>query len=449
MATPTSDGVVSPVSLTAYNEINSLITSYKWGGATGTGVNLTYSFGNPSASWYVDRNINNPFPNNPSTRYGNYSEPFNDFNSLTDDQKIAARNSLNAWSEIANISFEEVTDAPTVAGDIRLAKTSASTGAHGYTPFSTPEAGDIWFGYESNLNDVGEGNYGYFTFLHETGHALGLKHPHEGVEIADINIDRTKYSVMSYRSYTNQPIDSGYSQTFYPTTPMLNDIAAIQHLYGANTSTRSGDTVYQWQPGQQILETIWDGGGNDTIDWSNQSSDALINLNAGQWSELGPVYWNGVDYDSQTVAIAYNVTIENAVGGAGNDSIVGNQAANILVGGSGSDTLTGDSGNDTLSGYGGVAAEYDVLAGGAGGDVFMLGDSSSVFYIGEGFATITDFSSVDDRIILSGDSSQYTVQSDNYNIGTVTNDTVLFYQNDAIAIFQDTLQISSNNLLFV
>ena len=157
--------------------------------------------------------------------------------------------------------------------------------------------------------------------------------------------------------------------------------------------------------------------------------------------------WEIAD-DSETVAIAYNVTIENAVGGEGNDLIIGNQAANILYGGAGTDTLTGESGNDILRGYGG-AAEYDVLAGGAGSDAFDLGNSSGVFYVGEGYATITDFSSVDDQIILSGDLSQYTVQTDNYNIGTVTNDTVLFYQNDAVALFQDTLQIPTNNLLFV
>ncbi len=471
MATPTSDGVVSRVELTGYNEIDSLIHSNKWGRITGanginidifldsnivgsiTGslgsirrtVNLTYSFGD-SASHYISRETDNPY--NANARYAELDEPFKDFDSLTDEQKTAARNSFNAWSEIANISFEEVRDSSTVAGDIRLARTSAATTAHAYLPSSHPEAGDIWFSYNSSFNDVSKGTYGYSTFLHEIGHALGLVHPHEG-EIANRDIDLTKYSVMSYRSYPNESLDSGFSPgVFFPTTPMLNDIAAIQYLYGANTSTRNGNDVYSWQPGQQILETIWDGGGIDTIDWSNQSTAALINLNAGEWSELGPAYWNGKVYDSETLAIAYDVTIENAVGGTGNDSIIGNQAANLLVGGKGNDTLTGANGNDTLRGYGG-AAEFDILTGGAGRDYFELGNSSSVFCLGEGYATITDFSSVEDQIILSGDLSQYTMQTDNYNIGNVTNDTMLFYENNAVALFQDTLQIKIDNLIFV
>ncbi|MDJ0591773.1 MAG: hypothetical protein QNJ72_17540 [Pleurocapsa sp. MO_226.B13] len=59
--------------------------------------------------------------------------------------------------------------------------------------------------------------------MHETGHALGLSHPHDGLEIANINNDQTKYTIMSYRSYADQPIEgnqSGYRQTFFPTTPM-------------------------------------------------------------------------------------------------------------------------------------------------------------------------------------------------------------------------------------
>ncbi|MDJ0591772.1 MAG: M10 family metallopeptidase C-terminal domain-containing protein [Pleurocapsa sp. MO_226.B13] len=198
-----------------------------------------------------------------------------------------------------------------------------------------------------------------------------------------------------------------------------------------------------------MLETIWDGGGVDWIDWSNQSTAALINLNDGEWSQLGSPYsLDGVTLEYETLAIAYNVTIENAAGGTGNDFIIGNEAANILYGGTGNDTLTGESGNDILRGYGGVA-EFDVLAGGAGTDTFELGNSSGVFYLGDGYTTITDFLSADDRIMLNGDLSQYSVHSANYNLGTTANDTLLFYQNDAIALFQDITQINVSDLVFV
>lgn len=51
MATPTSAGQVSSVSLTGYNYIDSLLTDYKWGGGVGTGASLTYSLPASSALW--------------------------------------------------------------------------------------------------------------------------------------------------------------------------------------------------------------------------------------------------------------------------------------------------------------------------------------------------------------------------------------------------------------
>ena len=52
-------------------------------------------------------------------------------------------------------------------------------------------------------------------------------------------------------------------------TPMVYDIAALQHLYGANTLFNSEDTTYSYSPNTPFIETIWDGGGNDTLDFSN------------------------------------------------------------------------------------------------------------------------------------------------------------------------------------
>jgi Ca2+-binding RTX toxin-like protein len=372
MATPTSDGVVSSVTLHGSNYIDSLLHGKKWGGVTGTGINLTYSFGRFGSYYKID--------------YGK-GEPWSGFAPLSDIQKSATKMALAAWSEIANVTFTEVTDSATVAGDLRFAKSDkANPTAHAYTLYASSEAGDVWFSHDNDYNTNQKGTYGYATFLHEIGHALGLKHPHENYfgGAANPNIDTTAYSVMSYKSYVGSP--EGYVQKFYPTTPMLNDIAAIQYLYGANMTTRSGNTTYSWAPGQQLLETIWDAGGIDTIDWSNQTSSAKINLNAGEWSELGQSYWNGIAQESRTLAIAYNVTIENATGGTGNDIIIGNAVNNVLEGETGHDALWGNAGNDSL--FGGNGNDYldggngnDTISGGSGYDM-LLGYSGNDTLIG-------------------------------------------------------------------
>ncbi len=143
---------------------------------------------------------------------------------------------------------------------------------------------------------------------------------------------------------------------------MLYDILAIQHLYGANTSTRGGDTTYAYGAYGEHFETIWDGGGVDTIDLSAQSLSATVSLVDGTYSSIGAKAFGGPAVDN--VAIAFGVTIENATGGGGNDVIVGNAANNDLRGRGGNDSLEGAGGDDMLNGGSGD----DTLQGGAGDD---------------------------------------------------------------------------------
>ena len=97
------------------------------------------------------------------------------------------------------------------------------------------------------------------------GHALGLKHGHDpslnGALAPDVNDN--EFSVMTYRSYVGADARQLYNEfQGYPTTWMMLDIAALQHLYGADYRANAGDTVYAWAPGTaRIFETIWDGGG--------------------------------------------------------------------------------------------------------------------------------------------------------------------------------------------
>ena len=127
--------------------------------------------------------------------------------------------------------------------------------------------------------------------------------------------------------------------------------------------------------------TIWDAGGDhDRIDASEFSADQRIDLNPGSISDIGEYSIPEPLHPDRTIlatlkdsiGIAFGTTIEEAIGGYGNDTITGNNAANFLDGGVGNDTITGGAGNDTLRGGDDDPAHPgsndDNLDGGSGDD---------------------------------------------------------------------------------
>ena len=86
--------------------------------------------------------------------------------------------------------------------------------------------------------------------------------------------------------------------------------------------------------------------------------------------------------------------------GSGNIAGVGNNAANTITGNNGNNSLNGLGGNDTLNGFGG----NDRLTGGNGNDIMSGGTGDDLFvFVGVfGSDEIGDFSTVEDRIDLSG-----------------------------------------------
>ncbi|HMR33052.1 MAG TPA: M10 family metallopeptidase [Geminicoccaceae bacterium] len=374
-ATPYEGSETSPTPKTGDIHTDNLLAGSKWGDEVGTGVIIEYSFAGPDSVFPAD--------------YGS-GEP-DTISALSATQKNAVRAALDLWAGLADITFVEVAETDDHVGVMRFGRSSAPSTAWGYYPASGyPEGGDVWFGpgYAPNAS-YAAGTYNFATVVHEIGHALGLKHPHASGGsnvIYGTGYDWLGNSVMSYRSYLNDSVTGGgYSNAFFPTGPMLNDVAAIQYLYGTNTATRAGDTVYQWDTGERLFETIYDAGGRDRIDWSNQSTAAVIDLTPGAWSELGPAYtWtDGRKSGSYatTLAIARGSWIEDAAGGSGNDSITGNGRANRLDGNDGSDDLFGGSGDDELSGGGG----QDDLVGGEGDDELWGGTGNDSFSFGGSF----------------------------------------------------------------
>ena len=389
----------------------------------------------------------------------------NGLSGFSQAQKHVARNSIQLWDDLIAPTFVE---RGAKGADIQFSNSHDPGQAYAYYPeFGFTNAKGWKFFSDVFVADpainwtnawLNFGGYGVTTLIHEIGHTLGLSHPgaYNGSGAtnyagqAEYAQDSVQYAIMSYwgdENTSNQPFAGGivdWSTGFYnyPHTPMVHDIVAVQAAYGADSTTRSDDTVYGWNStaeravydfSQNLfpIVTIYDAGGIDTIDMSGANASVFINLNDGEYSSgaasvpsedeinrrrqlmrdagyssLGNVapgttarwqylttnahegflaYETGVSglkvTSHDNIAIAYGSVIENAVGSTERDYLLGNEVSN---------TLTGNGGDDVLNGLAGA----DTLNGGEGSDTFVFsviekGDSISDFATGVDFIDLT------------------------------------------------------------
>ena len=433
---------------------NQDIDGILWGWAWGNGgpESLTFSFPTGTAE------------------YTGYAA-INGFSSFNVTQAEAVRDVLANIASFCNLTFIETTAS---GATLRYAEATSVnytndsnvarfTGLHsigtaeatppelaynGVAPLTPGYAqGDSWYnptGYDSPWL----GSFAYAAgIMHETGHNLGLKHGHatqvgHGVTFPTLSADHNsyEYSVMTYSQFPGDSTADGDNAPHHPTTYMQSDIVALQYLYGANygASAHNGDTVYTWNLsageasidgiGQgapianYVLMTIWDGGGNDTYDLSNYTTNLSVNLNPGAWTILdtsaahaqranlgntggGPTYFargniaNALTDPNNTAETAS--LIENAAGGNGNDVLVGNSIGNTLWGNGGSDVLVGGAGTDALHGGDG----NDVLTSDGDAGVYFGDAGNDAMYSGLGNEYMDGGVGIDliDHTIWSGD----------------------------------------------
>ena len=374
-----------------------------------------------------------------SLPHHNYKIGFSPF-SQAEAQSL--QHAMQLISDVANVSFINIGSsgqAPTVSNQfIGFYTVNTSTAPFwGAASDYVMENDDVPYGdiygvdvvVNHNRSNVqggwGIGDSNSRKLMHELLHAIGLDHPgpYNGDSANYENQalfyqDSQQYTVMSYWDAANSGANhvAGFGLQ-WTSTPLLYDVAALQALYGANMTTRTGHTVYGFNntSGRAAYDlardpasifTIWDAGGVDTLDLSGYSLPSRIDLGQGAFSDTLGMTAN--------ISIAFGAIIENAIGGSGNDSLTGNGAKNRLEGNDGADVLQG-------------GANSDVLVGGAGGDTFVYtsySDSDLPLLRSDGKKVaadyLADFTSGVDKIDLSAlDAIPSTATNDAFGfIGT-------------------------------
>ncbi|MGL5060522.1 MAG: M10 family metallopeptidase, partial [Microcoleus sp.] len=205
------------------------------------------------------------------------------------------------YATIVPLNFVEVPDS--AASNIRI-MFSDGPGADGnaYAYYPGNERGGAIHLQKTNEDDPSTayssspGSFGHSTLIHEIGHAMGLKHPgnyNAGSDETEnpgeppylpFDKDNSRNTIMSY--------NPGSATTGDPNAPeaaslMAYDIRALQFLYGVRSDFNTGDNVYRFNSNNfNTVQTIWDAGGIDTVDFSGMPANNIYSLDINQGEPL-------------------------------------------------------------------------------------------------------------------------------------------------------------------
>jgi Ca2+-binding RTX toxin-like protein len=292
-------------------------------GSTGKALTLTYSF--------------------LEARPPEGAEGGTGFTAFSATQRTVVRDTLARIEAETGLSFQEVSGD---LGQIRLGiNQQINTRGYSYIPglsAANAKDGDVWLDVETAAL-LQPGQEGYYVFLHELGHALGLQHP---LPTSDTSGATVLLPTLATFQNTVMIDDSGAQvPRLWPTWFGMMDLQALRSLYGSRLVAPQDDTYTVARLSTMMGGLLVDDGGVDTIDLSGSTTGVQVDLRPGQsWSF-------GSDAQGQfraNLTLAWTSVIEHARGSPGDDSLIGNDLDNTFATMGGNDIIDGGAGTDTV-----------------------------------------------------------------------------------------------------
>jgi hypothetical protein len=335
-----------------------------------------------------------------------------------------ARTALAAWARVANIHFVETTG----AAQITMTDDNDAVNYNAYTSTSWNNATTIssasihitqkWYnanGGAGGATGVLNG-YGYQTYVHELGHALGLGHvgPYNGSATYGVsNVftnDSWQFSTMSYFDQTNY----GGASYAYVTSAMQADIYGMQLLYGAPTTDPGtskfgygANTGAEFDLSQVSSFCIYSVNGTADLDASLYNGTQTVNFNSGSFSSIKGL--------SNNISTALNTHLTSYEGGLGTDAIT-------LTSQNVNDSVNGNGGPDTVYVTYNYNSGYAIAAGGTAANFVMTGTAGSDTLTNIEFVHFADGTTVTTAALIaaSGHDVVYTDSNNQFDWTTAT-----------------------------
>lgn len=331
------------------------------------------------------------------------------FAPIADTQKGAITSAFSYLSSLVNVTFEQNAQ----LADIKFGNNDQTSSA-GYAnyPSTNPSRPSIlMLDNSNNPENAGaklaeQGGYGWYTLVHELGHAMGLKHPGSynagggstpGPYLPK-SLDNRSTSVMSYNnpaastivSLTGTATDTSYTlrtstAASIPSTYQALDIAALQYLYGANTNTQTDKLAVN--DAYSKFETVWAPKGVE-LNAAETTRSNLFDLRGGGYSSISvrTEASNLANFKSQLKSQGFNDAKANVAASSVMSSLKAKKADATLY--NGKNTLALSHGS-----------QYTKVAGGKAADKFYAGTYSTELNGGDGVDTLYLQGTVKDWVI--------------------------------------------------